>query len=81
MEEEMAIVKSRPLPAMGGLMEDIEGGVDHWSVHHGLEVAGGLACHGGAQGGGAALSWAQGRRRVSPPSGPVGPQGMHKPTG
>jgi hypothetical protein len=56
MEEEMAIVKSRPLPAMGGLIEDIEGGVDHWSVHHGLEVAGGLACHGGARGGGAALS-------------------------
>jgi hypothetical protein len=45
----------------------IEGGVDRWSVRHGMEVGGRPVQRSDTLGGGAALGWAQRGRRVSPP--------------
>jgi hypothetical protein len=46
------------------LRRSIKGGVDRWSVRHGIEEGGGSVRH--ARGGSGAR-WARGGRRASPP--------------
>jgi hypothetical protein len=59
------------------LMRGIEGWVDRWSVHHGMEVGGGTAAHVGRR----KRSAGSGRKKgVAPLGGLVGPHGARSPT-